>query len=110
MEQKKYLNIDMDTKEFLKNSLNGKPIIDDEGMLHIYTDEELASYDILARFNKYMNEIFTPSKSKSPQQTEVTVFEIKTKSKNREISLEEIEDKNLLKKLDREIGSTINED
>ncbi len=107
---KKYLNIDMDTKEFLKNSLNGKPIIDDEGMLHIYTDEELASYDILARFNKYMNEIFTPSKSKSPQQTEVTVFEIKTKSKNREISLEEIEDKNLLKKLDREIGSTINED
>ena len=83
----------------------GKPIVED-GILENLSEEEARNRGLVDRLNKYIKDIFAKSKAIKPQES--TVLAIKNpqqKSKfNKidDIKIEEYEDQNLNKLLDKE--------
>ncbi len=109
---KKYLNIASDSKEFLPSSIAGKPLIDDEGYLQVYTEEEAEERGILDKFNEYMNEIFAQNtESRAKVEAPTLIYKPKKAAKRKprieDIRIEDIEDKNLNKLLDKNKDSIL---
>lgn len=109
---KKFINIDINTREFLQSANNGKPLIEDD-ILYTYTPDEVEENGILKRFNSYMNEIFNPQNTKSSTEHKTTVAKMKQQTSTKktpsidEIKVEDIEDKRLNKLLDKNKNSIL---
>ncbi len=109
---KKYLNINSDSKEFLYSNINGKPAIDDDGYLMVFDEEEAQKRGITEKFNKYMNEIFAQNaesrtKVEAPTVTYKPKKVPKRKPRIEDIRVEDLEDKRLNQLLDKNKDSIL---
>ncbi|MBE7712317.1 MAG: hypothetical protein E7Z87_01075 [Cyanobacteria bacterium SIG26] len=102
--QKKFIAYDLDSKEFIKTSPLGKPVVED-GILYNLDSEQLEKMGINNRLNNYLKDIYAKSKRKTAQDaTILTEKKAATKKtiKIDDIKVEDIEDENLNKILDKE--------
>ena len=103
--KKRYLNIDLDSNEFLKSSFAGKPIVED-GVLFNISREEAINNGIVDRLNKYIKDIFAKSNRKTAEESTVLAQKKavikKSKIKIEDINIDEFEDKKLNKLLENE--------
>lgn len=103
----RYFAIDCTTSDFLKTRTGGKPVVTNNNV-YSYTPSELKEKNIKNHFNRYMNEIIGASKSSENNHSEVTILNSKTASKPVDIDLEQIEDINISKQIEKEIASEKN--
>lgn len=99
----RYFAIDCTTNDFLKTRTAGKPIVTNNNV-YSYTPSEIKEKNIKNHFNRYMNEILGASKSSENNHSEVTVLNSKT-TKPVDIDLEQIEDINISKQIEKEIAA-----
>ena len=105
---KRYVNIDLDTKEILKSSVSGKPVVED-GMLYNLTQEELENTGVQKRLDKYLKDIFAKSNRKTSQEATILTQKKNVVKKAKvtidDIKVEDLEDEKLNKLLDQEMKS-----
>lgn len=102
----RYFAIDCTTNDFLKTRTGGKPIVTNNNV-YSYTPSEMKEKNIKNNFNRYMNEIIGASKSSENNHSEITVLNTK-KAKFDDIDLEQIEDRNISKQIEKEIAAQEN--
>lgn len=102
----RYFAIDCTTNDFLKTRTAGKPIVTNNNV-YSYTPSEMKEKNIKNHFNRYMNEILGASKSSENNHNEVTILNSKT-TKPVDIDLEQIEDINISKQIEKEIAAQEN--
>lgn len=99
------LGVDLKEYKFIKMKEDGKPRIKDD-ILYEYTPEQVIKKKYIERLESFINLIYEKADGKSPQNN---IIELANKKPVREIRLEEIEDKNITKLVEKEETGSSNE-